>query len=246
MRVRTKVAEGLVDPGVAAARGDALRRPQRPAGRLRARRRGSRHEALRRGEITGRKARERSRRSSAPSSALCLSPRSYSLIFGLVGNEKPMSTVTNWLNLNVWSSLLIWPSGKLLFGPEPRESKPARFHEKGRPAVLDAERDEVARVERETQAEGRRDLRGRRQGERGGVVAGLPADAQSARSLDADERDAARDVEVGVDEDLVEDGELAAERDERDLRRHDVRDLRRLVGEGRGRGSPARRGTRSG
>ena len=53
--------------------------------------------------------------------------------------------------------------------------------------------------------------------------------SQSARSFRADERRSAEDVGVGVDEDFLEDGELASEGHQRDLRRDDGVDGAELV-----------------
>ncbi len=63
----------------------------------------------------------------------------------------------------------------------------------------------------------------------GSLQGSCPAPPQSATLLQPDEADAAGHVEVGVDEDLVEDGELAAEGRERQLRSNDVGDLCGLV-----------------
>lgn len=56
---------------------------------------------------------------------------------------------------------------------------------------------------------------------------------QSARSFTPMERDTTVDVEVGVDEELLEESELAAERAEGELRRRHPAELAGLVAEGR-------------
>src|SRR6185437_11568275 len=98
----------------------------------------------------------------------------------------------------------------------------------------DAQRPPVAAEEVEPDAEGRRQLVGALERERRGRGARrLSVPAAAPALLDADHRAARGDVEIGIEEDLVEDGELAAEGDERGLEGTRPLHLRRLVGESR-------------
>ena len=76
-----------------------------------------------------------------------------------------------------------------------------------------------------------RDLRSAARRRRRPAHASNCRSSTSARSSTPTNADAAEDVEVGVDEQLLEDAELAAQRDERELRRRDPLDVADLLGE---------------
>src|SRR4051794_40472212 len=99
----------------------------------------------------------------------------------------------------------------------------ARVPSEGESSPLEAEVDEVPHVERQAEPKGRGHCRTRNAIEIEAVGFAILALFQP------DHRSPREEVGVGVDEDLLKDGELAAERNDRNLRRNDPIDGTKLV-----------------
>src|SRR5208283_1652790 len=104
------------------------------------------------------------------------------------------------------------PVGEVPVRPRATGVEPGPVPVERQGAILDPERNPVAGEEREADRGGGAILDARGERERGGAGAdGLSRRTAVAPLLDAGEGPARGGVEVGVDEDLVEDGQLAAE-----------------------------------